>query len=139
MEGLSVLNMTRHCCLSDGVRVADSFRSRLVGLLRETAEWTQSGAGLWIVPCCSVHTMGLRFPIDILFLDRHNVIVNQQEFLSPGRISRICWRAASVLELPPGTIARTGTAVGDQIEIRGTLVEEAACRAVRPPCNPSSH
>jgi uncharacterized membrane protein (UPF0127 family) len=128
MEGLSVLNVTRHCCLSNGVRVADSFRARLVGLLRETAEWTQSGAGLWIVPCCAVHTIGLRFPIDILFLDRHYVIVNRQESLSPGRISKICWRAASVLELPPGTIARTGTEAGDQIEIRSAPVQQPDCR-----------
>jgi uncharacterized membrane protein (UPF0127 family) len=57
------------------------------------------------------------FPIDLIFLGKEKEVVHVEEYVRPFRISRVSMKAASVLELPPHTIYRTGTKVGDQLEI----------------------
>jgi hypothetical protein len=59
----------------------------------------------------------MAFSIDVLFLDRESNVVGVEENLSPGRFAPIRWKAKTVLELPAGTIRRTGTQLGDRIEI----------------------
>jgi uncharacterized protein len=95
------------------VLVADSSATRRTGLLKH--ERLQSGEGLWIVPCEAVHTFGMKFPIDVLFLNRKRQILKIRKDMDRRRIT-MCLRAHSVLELPAGTIDRTGTATGDQLE-----------------------
>ena len=99
--------------LADQVKRADTFLTRLVGLLgrRELPE----GEGLWISPCKGIHTMGMRFPIDALFLDRGNCIVAMREQVVPWRMTRFFKGAESVLELQAGAISRSGVAVGDRL------------------------
>jgi hypothetical protein len=101
--------------------VADSYVRRLVGLLGKTKRWARVGTGLWIVPSRGVHTIGMMFPIDLVFLSKEKEVVHVEEYVRPFRISRVSLRASSVLELPPHTIYRTGTKVGDQLEI-STLI-----------------
>ncbi len=72
------------------------------------------GEGLWIAPCEAIHTIGMRFPIDVLFLSRTRKVLKVKERMPPGRIA-VCLWAHSVLELPAGTAAATGTSVGDQL------------------------
>jgi len=95
----------------------DPYVRRLVGLLGKTKRWARVGTGLWIVPSRGVHTIGMMFPIDLVFLSKEKEVVHVEEYVRPFRISRVSLRASSVLELPPHTIYRTGTQVGDQIEI----------------------
>ena len=71
--------------------------------------------GLWIVPCEAIHTFGMKMPIDSIFLDKHLRVKKLRSALRPGRMA-ICFSADSVLELPAGTIVKSGTAVGDQLE-----------------------
>jgi hypothetical protein len=71
---------------------------------------------LWIVPCEAVHTFFMRFPIDLLYLDRARRARKVRHAVRPWRISG-CWRAHSVLELPAGTLAATGTSAGDEIAL----------------------
>jgi hypothetical protein len=97
--------------------VADSFVRRLVGLLGKTKRWAKVGAGLWIVPSRGVHTILMMFPIDLVFLSKEKEVVHIEEHVRPFRISRVSLKASSVLQLPPHTIYRTGTRVGDQLEI----------------------
>jgi len=97
--------------------VADSYVRRLVGLLGKTKRWAKVGTGLWIIPSRGVHTIGMLFPIDLVFLSKEKEVVHVEEHLRPFRISRVSLKACSVLELPPHTIYRTGTKVGDQLEI----------------------
>ena len=59
----------------------------------------------------------MRFPIDVIYLDRQNTVVHVEENLRPWRIGNVCLKAASVLELPPATVSQTKTSVGDQIRI----------------------
>jgi uncharacterized membrane protein (UPF0127 family) len=82
-----------------------------------------AGEGLWIVPCHGVHTFAMRFPIDVVYLDRGKVVVHIEENLKPWRLAAVRMSAASVLELPGQTLNSTRTAIGDEIEIS---VEEAA-------------
>ena len=97
--------------------IADSYFPRLVGLLGKTKRWSQPGRGLWIVPSRGVHTIGMLFPIDLIFLSKEKQVVHVEEHVRPFRISAVSLKASSILELPAHTIYRTGTKIGDQLEI----------------------
>ena len=112
-----VYNKTRETFVATEAAVADHYLGRLVGLLGKTKRWAHFGAGLWIVPSQGVHTIGMLFPIDVVFLNKDKEVVHVEEHLRPFRISKVSFKAASVLELPPHTIYRTGTQVGDRLEI----------------------
>lgn len=113
---MCVLNRTRERFVATNVSVADSYFRRLVGLLGKTRKWAQSGRGLWIVPSHGIHTIGMLFPIDLIFLDRAKNVVHLEEHVRPFRISKVSLKSYSVLELPAHTVFRTGTCVGDQLE-----------------------
>ncbi|HEY5996033.1 MAG TPA: DUF192 domain-containing protein, partial [Candidatus Deferrimicrobiaceae bacterium] len=73
------------------------------------------GAGIWIHPCNSIHSFGMRFEFDALFLDAEGRVVGACSRFRRNRISGIHRNARGVLELPAGTIEATGTEVGDAI------------------------
>src|SRR6266849_5346396 len=114
---LYVYNKTRETFVATEAMLADSYLRRLVGLLGKTRRWAQLGRGLWIVPSRGVHTIGMLFPIDLIFLSKEKEVVHVEEHVRPFRISRVSLKASSVLELPPHTIYRSGTQVGDKFEI----------------------
>ena len=111
---LRARNATREVVLGDAVRVADRFFPRLRGLLG--TDGLASGEGLWVSPCSSIHSFGMRFEFDALFLGPDGKVVGRYERFRRNRISRVFWNARGVLELPAGTIERTGTEVGDEIQ-----------------------
>ena len=112
-----IYNKTRETFVATEATVADSYLRRLVGLLGKTKRWAQLGRGLWIVPSRGVHTIGMLFPIDLLFLSKEKEVIHVEEYVRPFRISAVSLRAMSVVELPAHTIFRTGTRVGDRLEI----------------------
>ena len=112
-----VYNKTRETFVATEAIVADSYLTRLVGLLGKTRRWAQLGKGLWIIPSRGVHTIGMLFPIDLIFLSKQKEVVHIEEHVRPFRISRVSLKAMSVLELPPHTIYRSQTQVGDKLEI----------------------
>ena len=59
----------------------------------------------------------MRFPIDALYLDRDRIVIHIQEGLKPWRVAPVRIQAASVLELPTGTIEESKTELGDQVDI----------------------
>jgi uncharacterized membrane protein (UPF0127 family) len=87
------------------------------GLLGQKAEAFTSGKGLWITPSQGVHTIGMKFPIDVVYLDKGHRVIHLSHSLPPFRIAAIRLRARSVIELPAGTLAQTQTSVGDVLEI----------------------
>jgi uncharacterized membrane protein (UPF0127 family) len=115
---MRALNRNRKTELARRIHKADSFWKRLKGL-RGRPE-LPPGEALWIVPCRGVHTRGMAFPIDVLFLDASGRVVSLEENLGPGRFTPICWKARTVLELPAGTLRSSRTGVGDRIEIQST-------------------
>jgi uncharacterized membrane protein (UPF0127 family) len=116
MAALTAINVTRGVNVTECGRVADSAWTRLVGLLRDTS--LAEGDGLWIVPCNSIHSFGMKFIFDAVFFDKQLRVVHLVREMKPWRISKIVFAAHSVLELPPGLIEATGTVLGDQFEMR---------------------
>lgn len=112
-----VYNKTRETFVATETTVADDYFRRLIGLLGKTKHWAKSGRGLWIIPSRGVHTIGMLFPIDLIFLDKNKEVVHVEEHVRPFRISKVSLKASSVLELPAHTIYLTRTQVGDRLEI----------------------
>ena len=111
-------NQTRQLYLATSLAMAQTHWSRLVGLLGASEDDFRNGWGLWIQPCRGVHTLAMRFPIDVVYLDPAGTVVHLERALRPWRIAPVRLQAASVLELPQNTVASTGTALGDRIEIK---------------------
>lgn len=113
---LQIANATRDTTLATAAWRADNPGTRLVGLLGRAR--LSPGEGLHILPCTSIHTWFIRFPIDVLYLDKEGRVVKALHAMSPFRFSWGARGARSVLELPGGTITATQTGVGDQLVFR---------------------
>jgi uncharacterized protein len=110
---LKALNLTRGTVLATNLEVAGSNKQRRKGLLGR--DGLLPGQGLWIIPCESVHTFFMRFPIDLVYLDKTDRIRKVRSAVGAWRLSA-CFSAHSVLELAAGTIRATATQKGDQLE-----------------------
>jgi uncharacterized membrane protein (UPF0127 family) len=94
------------------MRVAGTSAARRRGLLE--SEPLASGDALWIAPCEAIHTLGMKWPIDVVFIDGCRRVCKVVADVRPWRIA-ICWKASSVLELPAGVLSRSGTQIGDVV------------------------
>ena len=121
-----LVNATRKTAVGDNCRFANTVLKRMVGLL--SRKNLAPGEGLLIDRCYGIHTFGMRFAIDVLFLDKELRVIRAVPALPPFRVC-VVKHAVYVLELPAGAIARTQTAAGDQIQIQVRLAApEAATR-----------
>jgi uncharacterized membrane protein (UPF0127 family) len=111
VKRVRVVNQTRGREVGSNVGMADSWWGRLRGLIGRPR--LQAGEGLLLCPCKAVHMYGVRYPIDVAFLDREGAVVALYRELAPGARSRWHDRARCALELPPGMLAASGTQVGD--------------------------
>jgi uncharacterized protein len=109
-----VRNQTRNTILADAAELADTSEKRRTGLLKH--DRLDPGQGLWIVPCESVHSFFMKFAIDLVYLDRNKKVRKVRHRMVPWRLSA-CLTAHSILELPAGAVAASGTQPGDQLEI----------------------
>jgi uncharacterized membrane protein (UPF0127 family) len=109
-----VRNQTRNTILGESVEVADTSEKRRAGLLKHAR--LDPGSGLWIVPCESVHTFFMKFPIDLVYLDKHRKVRKVRHAVPAWRLSA-CLTAHSILEFPAGTAEKSGTLPGDQLSI----------------------
>lgn len=119
-----LLNRSNQTVLASEVELADSSWTRMKGLLGQTSERFTAGKGLWITPSQGVHTIGMKFPIDVVYLDKGYRVIHVSHSLPPFRIAAMKFRARSVIELPAGTLAQTRTSVGDVLEISAVQAEE---------------
>jgi|SRR5271165_5818838 len=110
----SIWNETRGTLLADAADVADTSETRRRGLLKSDS--LSAGQGLWIVPCEAVHSFGMKFVFDIVYLNRKLQVRKLRSHMAPWRFS-LCMTAYSVLELPAGTIANTQTQTGDRLKV----------------------
>lgn len=110
-----VYNATKSSCLGEQIEVADTSLRRMVGLLGKRS--LAKGCGLLILPSQAIHTIGMKFPIDVLFVDKKYNVVGVREAIPPYRLTRVFWKALGVLELPAGTIRDSRTEVGDQLKV----------------------
>ena len=107
-------NHTRDTILGEAVEIADTSEKRRVGLLKH--ERLEPGTGLWIVPCESVNTFFMKFPIDLVYLDKQRKVRKVRHALPAWRLSA-CLTAHSILELPAGTVEKSGTVPGDELSL----------------------
>jgi uncharacterized protein len=112
--GWILVNATRAATLARRVSAALDSRSRRRGLLGRTA---LDDEALIIAPCSAVHTFFMRFPIDVVFTDRRGRIVRLSADVRPWRLAGGLHGFAAI-ELPAGTIDRTGTRSGDRVDLR---------------------
>jgi uncharacterized membrane protein (UPF0127 family) len=110
-------NRTRQAFVARDLDIADTHWTRIKGLLGTKPSEFAFGRGLWILPCHGVHTIAMRYDIDVVFLDENLVVVHVEENVKPWRLTSIRTDAVSVIELPSHTIWNTQTRVGDVIEI----------------------
>lgn len=122
MLGNTVYNLTRQTLLADNVKWATTFWQRAVGLLGKRELHTGTGLALW--PCNSVHMWGMRFPIDVIYVSKDKQVVACIPYLRPWRFGPVVPHAQWVLEVPAGTIARTGTCCGDRLEVAVAIETE---------------
>jgi uncharacterized protein len=111
---LKVTNATRGRTIGGRVSLANSWWKRLRGLIGRPA--LESGEGLLLEPCRAVHMYGMTYPIDVAFLDEEGAVVALYRELAPGARTRWHGRAKCALEVPAGTLAETGTEVGDVVD-----------------------
>jgi uncharacterized protein len=129
MTPLRVVNQRGGMVLGDRILLADSWLARLRGLLGRPEPGP--GEGLMLTPCRGVHMFGMRYPIDVAFLDRAGVVVATYPGLGPGTGTSWHRRARHALELRSGSLAATGTAVGDRLSWSAADARQA-CRGGPP-------
>jgi len=94
--------------------LADTPHARRIGLRKHTA--VRPGEGLWIYPSQAIHTFWMRFPRDVVFLDRRGRVKRVYHRLRPFRLTGLVWGASSVLELAAGAATSSRVEVGDELE-----------------------
>jgi uncharacterized membrane protein (UPF0127 family) len=111
---LKITNRSKGVVLAVRAELAQKLTARMKGLLGRSS--LEAGEGLVISPCSSIHTFGMRFPIDAVFFDREDRAVAVIRDLKPYRVSGWYPRARGVLELPAGTLTGLSLEVGDELE-----------------------
>lgn len=97
------------------LELARSLWKQTVGLLGRSR--LPADSGIWLEPCNSIHTIGMQFAIDVLFLDSSGTLVRARRSVKPWRICLPVWRARAVVEIPEGAIARRNFQVGRRYQI----------------------
>lgn len=115
MREVTVFDRTCETTIGDRIVVADTGVTRMVGLLRQTG--LDAGTGLWITPSSGVHTIGMRFTIDVIGLDKSMTVTRLWKRLVPQRITAVSLKVRSVIELPAGRIEECGVQLGDKLQI----------------------
>ncbi|MDP3732190.1 MAG: DUF192 domain-containing protein [Candidatus Omnitrophota bacterium] len=112
---MKVINTSKNTILADNVKPADTFLKRLIGLLNRKA--LNKGEALILSPSNSIHSLFMRFTIDVIFLDKTNKVIAALPSFKPFRLSPVYFNASLTIELPEGAIQSTHTQPGDIIKI----------------------
>ena len=118
MKIVRVLNATREQLLCENCAIADNPVTRIRGLMGRSS--LEANEGLLIIPCASIHMMGVKFALDVIFISRENIVMDFVENIAPGKMyvaKKQNGKAHAALEISVGVIARTGTQTGDRITI----------------------
>ncbi len=101
--------------LATQAKQADTMAAKMIGLLKHRS--LPAGEALIIPGCRSIHTWGMRFPIDVIFVDRAWQVVALERRIGPCRLIGPAWRAWAAVEVTAGTIEQTGVRLGDRFEL----------------------
>jgi uncharacterized membrane protein (UPF0127 family) len=119
MRSIRVVNRTRNTTVGDNIELADTSLTRMWGLLGRRS--LGSGGGLWITPSSGVHTLGMKFSIDVVGLNRNKRVVKLWPGLVPYRMTSVSLKISSVIELSAGGIRAAQIELGDELAILDTL------------------
>lgn len=114
---MRVFNHTRQTLLIHTGQVADTFWLRLKGLLGRAS--LQMGEGLILAGEKSIHTLFMRFPIDVVYVDKAYKVIRVDKNMIPYRLGPFLTQSAYILEMPVGVITATETQGGDQLKFEG--------------------
>ncbi|RXS93901.1 DUF192 domain-containing protein [Silvibacterium dinghuense] len=112
---MSVRNESTGKNIGGQIEIANTSFTRMRGLLGRRQLAPEEG--LWIKPSSGVHTIGMKFAIDVIGLDRKHRVVHLWNALVPNRITAVHWKISSVLEVPAGRIVESGTRIGHTLEM----------------------
>jgi uncharacterized membrane protein (UPF0127 family) len=112
---LCVFNRNRESFLGLHVAPADTWWMRLKGLLGRSRLAPEDG--IWLSPSSGIHTFGMRFAVDLIYLDATRRVVYLVEQFGPFRISPIKTKCASILEMRTRSIYLSNTQIGDELLI----------------------
>jgi uncharacterized protein len=126
MRLLRVVNTRDERELGARIGLADGWLARLRGMLARPEPGP--GEGLLLTPCSSVHMYGMRFPLDVAFLDRRGAVVALYPSLAPGSRTRWHRNASHALELSAGALVESGTSIGDVLVWSAASVADAEDR-----------
>ncbi len=115
MQYLTVTIPKKAVTVGSRIGLADTFVTRLFGLLGKSS--IDDGSGLLIRPSSGVHTMWMRFAIDVIALDKDMRVLRTWERLRPWRLTPVSLRTHCVLELAPGQIHHLNIEPGDQLAL----------------------
>lgn len=113
---MMLYNITQKTVLARHVKYAGNFFRRFIGLMFKR-KFPTSYEALILSPCNSIHTMFMFYPIDVIFLDERLRVLHACQAMRPLRISPVIVAAVQTVELPAGTIAHSGTRIGDFLSL----------------------
>ena len=122
MKFLRIINSTRDVILCERCGVADNLFTRVRGLLGRTG--LEPDEGLLLRPCPSIHMFGMKFSLDVVFITSDNIVTDFVENIGPGKAyvaKAHCGKARAAIELPVGTIARSGTQISDILILKSVM------------------
>lgn len=108
-------NISNNEEISRNVIIADNFFKRLKGLM--FTKELPADSSMYINPCSQIHTFFMNYDIDVLYLDKNNIVLAMDENLKPGRIWGKVKGASAVIELNGGKIKKSGIKVGQTLKI----------------------
>jgi uncharacterized membrane protein (UPF0127 family) len=110
---MKIINKTKNTILAQEVILANTLFKRIKGLLGRKEFYPPEA--LILEPCNSIHTFFMKFPIDVVFLNKQNIVIKTLSFLKPWRLSGIYFTSFRCIELPAGTLKATSTEIGDYL------------------------
>jgi uncharacterized protein len=116
MRIVTVTDETREVVIGSQIKIANTSFSRMFGLLGRRG--LNTGEGLWITPSSGVHTVGMKFTIDVVGLDKNLRVVKLWPRLVPFRVTSVSLKVRSVIELGAGRISECGIQLGDQLRMQ---------------------
>jgi len=113
--GVKIINFTKNTLLADGAKMANTFFTRLIGLLNRNS--LRKGEALILTPSNCIHSLFMRFAIDVIFLDKTGKVIAALPSFKPFRLSPVYFNSHSVIELPENTLKLSQTQPGDIVQI----------------------
>lgn len=115
MEQVTIRNATKAEDIGGRIELANTFSSRLIGLLGRKS--LGPGRGMLIQPSSGVHTFGMLFAIDVVALDKERRVLRTWRNVAPFRVAGLGLRTHSCLELAAGQVDACRIEAGDRLEV----------------------